>query len=404
MSKKHGNAVIKVLGVGGSGCNAITHMAGNEIEGVEFLSINTDIQALSNDVNSTKIQLGDTITKGLGAGANPDIGKQAAEADIEIIKENIKNADMVFITCGMGGGTGTGAAPVIAKASKDLGILTIGVVTKPFEFEGNKRMKFAEEGILQLKEHVDSLLVIPNQKLQAVFGEAVNLFDAFGMANEVLNNAVQGISEIITNEGFINVDFNDVKTVMRSSGTAMMGVGISSNDSSNKAEEAARKAIDCPLLEESDISGAQGLIVNISSDGNIGLGEFSLIGNIIKEIAHKDATIITGTSIDQDLNGAIKVTIIATGLEQNTKTNLNSSSPVYSKLLTNLGNKINNRRVELCSEEIEDKEPDINAEELENLIIDEEDTKKNSSSKSSDKSNSIGSKIKIPDFLKNGIK
>lgn len=404
MSKKHGNAVIKVLGVGGSGCNAITHMAGNEIEGVEFLSINTDIQALSNDVNSTKIQLGDSITKGLGAGANPDIGKQAAEADIEIIKENIKNADMVFITCGMGGGTGTGAAPVIAKSSKDLGILTIGVVTKPFEFEGNKRMKFAEEGILQLKEHVDSLLVIPNEKLQAVFGTEINLFDAFGKANEVLHNAVQGISEIITNEGFINVDFNDVKTVMRCSGTAMMGVGISSNDSNNKAEEAARKAIDCPLLEEADISGAQGLIVNISSDGNIGLGEFSLIGNIIKEIAHKDATIITGTSIDQDLNGAIKVTIIATGLETNTKTNLNSSSPLYGKLLTTLENKRNNRRVELCAEESEDKELDINDKDLENLMIDEEDNKSTKSSKSSDKSSSLGSKIKIPNFLQNGIK
>lgn len=417
MSKKNGNAVIKVLGVGGSGCNAITHMVTSEIEGVEFISINTDIQALSNNVNSTKIQLGDSITKGLGAGANPEIGKQAAEADIEIIKENIKSSDMVFIACGMGGGTGTGAAPIIAKASKDLGVLTIAVVTKPFEFEGNKRMNFAEEGIAELRNNVDAILVIPNEKLSQVFGEDMNLYDAFARANQVLHDAVQGISEIITNEGFINVDFNDVKTVMRESGTAMMGVGISASDSDNKAEEAARKAIDCPLLEDADLNGAKGLIVNIASDGNIKIGDFKLIGKIIQEITHKDATIITGTSIDQNLNGAIKVTIVATGLDTNPKTNLNRKESVYGKLTENLNMKNRNRSIVICADEDNKKDTNksskvdikgsdddefLSNSDLINLIKREEDLSKDlkdSSSKNKDsKLNSI-----LPTFLRKQI-
>lgn len=333
---KIGKAIIKVIGVGGSGCNAITYMASNEILGVQFISINTDAQALSNNVESKKIQIGDSITKGLGAGADPTVGKQAAESDIEMIKDNVKDADMVFITCGMGGGTGTGAAPVIAKAVKELGILTVAVVTKPFSIEGNKRMKNADNGLAELKEHVDSILVIPNEKLAKVFGGSTNLFQAFGKANEVLHNAVQGISEIITQEGFINVDFNDVKTVMKESGTAMMGMGISLPDSENKAEEAARAAINCPLLEESDLSGAKGLIVNVASSGNISIDEFTIIGEIVKEIADPDATIIIGTSMDNDLNGSIKVTIIATGLISNSKSSLKKDSSLYGDLLNNL--------------------------------------------------------------------
>lgn len=352
MSRKSGNAIIKVIGVGGSGCNAITHMATNEIEGVQFISINTDSQSLSATVESLKIQIGDTITKGLGAGANPEVGKQAAEADLELIIETVKGADMVFITCGMGGGTGTGAAPVIAKAIKELGILTVGVVTKPFTFEGNRRMDHADNGIQELRQQVDALLVIPNEKLSQVFGSKTNLFDAFAKANEVLHNAVQGISEIITTEGFINVDFNDVKTVMKESGTAMMGMGVSNFDSEDKAESAAKKAIDCPLLEEADLSGARGLIINVSSDGNIDLGDFSKIGETIKEIAHKDATIIMGTSIDQSLNGAIKVTIIATGLVSSQNTKLKAKEgQLFGKLIDTLGKQQASRKIEVCDED-----------------------------------------------------
>lgn len=400
MSKKLGNAIIKVIGVGGSGCNAITHMATNEIEGVQFISINTDSQSLSSGVESLKIQIGDTITKGLGAGANPEVGKQAAEADLELIIETVKGADMVFITCGMGGGTGTGAAPVIAKAIKDLGILTVGVVTKPFVFEGNKRMTHADNGIQELRQQVDALLVIPNEKLSQVFGSKTNLFDAFAKANEVLHNAVQGISEIITTEGFINVDFNDVKTVMKESGTAMMGMGVSSFDSEDKAEMAAKKAIDCPLLEEADLSGAKGLIINVSSDGNIDLGDFSKIGETIKEIAHKDAIIIMGTSIDQSLNGAIKVTIIATGLVSSQNTKLKAKDgQLFSKLIDTLGKQQASRKIEVCDDEEEDIKVDnkaltkqIEEEELNLSAIDNERPSKKPQKSSL-----------IPAFLRNNL-
>jgi len=400
MSRKSGNAIIKVIGVGGSGCNAITHMATNEIEGVQFISINTDSQSLSSTVESLKIQIGDTITKGLGAGANPEVGKQAAEADLELIIETVKGADMVFITCGMGGGTGTGAAPVIAKAIKELGILTVGVVTKPFTFEGNKRMNHADNGIQELRQQVDALLVIPNEKLSQVFGSKTNLFDAFGKANEVLHNAVQGISEIITTEGFINVDFNDVKTVMKESGTAMMGMGLSSFDSEDKAESAAKKAIDCPLLEEADLSGARGLIINVSSDGNIDLGDFSKIGETIKEIAHKDATIIMGTSIDQSLNGAIKVTIIATGLVSSQNTKLKAKEgQLFGKLIDTLGKQQASRKIEVCEEEEVDIKVDNKAlskqmeEEELNITATDNDRQPKKQQKSSI----------IPSFLRNNL-
>jgi len=399
MSRKFGNAIIKVVGVGGSGCNAITHMATNEIEGVQFISINTDAQALSGGVESVKIQIGDSITKGLGAGANPEVGKQAAETDLELIIENIKNADMVFITCGMGGGTGTGAAPVIARAVKELGILTVGVVTKPFSFEGNKRMSYADNGIQELREEVDALLVIPNEKLSQVFGSKTNLFDAFAKANEVLHNAVQGISEIITTEGVINVDFNDVKTVMKESGTAMMGMGLSNHDVENKAEDAAKKAIDCPLLEEADLSGAKGLIVNVSSDGNIDLGEFYKIGDTIKEIAHKDATIIMGTSIDQSLNGAIKVTIIATGLESSQNTKLKrQETPLFGKLIDTLGQNEAKRKIQIC-----EKDDDIR---VDNKRLEEEIEKedKTLSIKAEERvSHTQKSPSLIPSFLRNNL-
>lgn len=386
---KIGKAIIKVIGVGGSGCNAITYMASKEVLGVQFISINTDAQALSNDVESEKIQIGDSITKGLGAGANPEIGKQAAEADLEMIIDNVKDADMVFITCGMGGGTGTGAAPVIAKAVRDLGILTVAIVTKPFTIEGNKRMKNAETGLAALRENVDSILVIPNDKLSEVFGGNTNLFQAFGKANEVLHNAVQGISEIITQEGFINVDFNDVKTVMNESGTAMMGMGTSNPTSENKAEEAARLAISCPLLEEADLSGAKGLIVNVSTDGNINLDDFKMIGDIVKEIADPEATIIIGTSIDNDLNGDIKVTIIATGLVSNNKTKLKNNTGMYSDLISNLNNKPTIKKSSIIKEiEVEDEEiiETIKAEERECV---------------NSKNNSI--KNYMPQFLKNKL-
>lgn len=386
-----GKAIIKVIGVGGSGCNAITHMASKEVLGVQFISINTDAQALSNDVDSHKIQIGDSITKGLGAGADPEIGRMAAESDIEMIIDNVKDADMVFITCGMGGGTGTGAAPVIAKAVKELGILTVAVVTKPFGIEGNKRMKNAESGLLELKDHVDAILVIPNEKLSKVFGGKTNLFSAFEKANQVLHNAVQGISEIITQEGFINVDFNDVKTVMKESGTSMMGMGISSHDGEEKAEEAARLAIECPLLEESNLSGAKGLIINVASDGNINLDDFTVIGEIVKEIADPDATIIMGTSMDNDLNGAIKVTIIATGLISNPKTNLTASSGLYSDLLNNLKTK----KTVTQLKEIEVKEDTT----LEKNINIEEDISIQADIKVRTKENKIESLL--PAFLKN---
>ncbi len=406
MSKKLGKAVIKVIGIGGSGCNAITHMATNEIEGVQFISINTDAQALSNTVESTKIQIGDTITKGLGAGADPEVGKKAAESDLELIIETVKGADMVFITCGMGGGTGTGAAPVIAKAVKELGILTVAVVTKPFSFEGNKRMNYAFNGINELREQVDSLLVIPNEKLSKVLGGKTNLFDAFAKANGVLHNAVEGISEIITTEGIINVDFNDVKTVMQESGTAMMGVGTSNFDVENKAEDAARKAIDCPLLEEADLSGAKGLIVNVSSDGNIDLDEFNQIGEIIKEITHKDAIIIMGTTIDSTLNGAIKVTIIATGLVSSENTKLKQKEGhIFSKLLDNVNQQQANRKMEICSQQKEDIV--LNDSDLENQIIKEEKQDINDTlSISAKRDNEPKPKTKpslIPSFLKRNL-
>jgi len=305
-------AVIKVIGVGGGGGNALEHMVANQIEGVDFICANTDAQALRKSSATTQLQLGTDITKGLGAGANPDVGRQAALEDRERIMEVIKGADMVFITAGMGGGTGTGAAPVVAQVAKEMGILTVAVVTKPFPFEGSKRLKVAEAGLAELTQHVDSLITIPNEKLLAVLGREMTLLGAFKAANDVLLGAVQGIAELITREGMINVDFADVRTVMSEMGMAMMGTGQASGE--NRAKEAARLAVSSPLLEDVDLSGARGVLVNITGGLDMSIGEFDDVGNIIKEFASTDATVVIGTVIDPEMTDEIRVTVVATGL------------------------------------------------------------------------------------------
>ncbi|MEW8648056.1 MAG: cell division protein FtsZ, partial [Candidatus Thiodiazotropha endolucinida] len=275
------NAVIKVIGVGGGGGNAVNHMLSGEIEGVDFICANTDAQALRNSEVRTLLQLGSDITKGLGAGANPEIGRQAAMEDRDRIEEVLTGADMVFITAGMGGGTGTGAAPVVAQVAKDLGILTVAVVTKPFGFEGGKRMKIAEKGMEELGINTDSLITIPNEKLLAVLGKEMSLLNAFKAANDVLLHAVQGIAELITRPGLINVDFADVRTVMSEMGAAMMGSGEASGD--NRAREAAERAIRSPLLEDVNLAGAKGILVNITAGLNLAIGEFDEVGNTVRE-------------------------------------------------------------------------------------------------------------------------
>jgi cell division protein FtsZ len=305
-------AVIKVIGVGGGGGNALEHMVANQIEGVDFICANTDAQALRKSSATTQLQLGTDITKGLGAGANPDVGRQAALEDRERIMEVIRGSDMVFITAGMGGGTGTGAAPVVAQVAKEMGILTVAVVTKPFPFEGNKRLKIAEAGLAELTQHVDSLITIPNEKLLAVLGREMTLLGAFKAANDVLLGAVQGIAELITREGMINVDFADVRTVMSEMGMAMMGTGQASGE--NRAKEAARLAVSSPLLEDVDLSGARGVLVNITGGLDMSIGEFDDVGNIIKEFASADATVVVGTVIDPEMTDEIRVTVVATGL------------------------------------------------------------------------------------------
>ena len=305
-------AVIKVIGVGGGGGNALEHMVENQIEGVDFICANTDAQALRKSSATTQLQLGTDITKGLGAGANPDVGRQAALEDRERIMDVIKGSDMVFITAGMGGGTGTGAAPVVAQVAKEMGILTVAVVTKPFPFEGSKRLKIAEAGLAELTQHVDSLITIPNEKLLAVLGREMTLLGAFKAANDVLLGAVQGIAELITREGMINVDFADVRTVMSEMGMAMMGTGQASGE--DRAKEAARLAVSSPLLEDVDLSGARGVLVNITGGLDMSIGEFDDVGNIIKEFASPDATVVVGTVIDPDMTDEIRVTVVATGL------------------------------------------------------------------------------------------
>lgn len=306
------SAVIKVFGCGGGGGNAVKHMLESRVEGVEFICANTDAQALRSVNAEIQIQLGQTITRGLGAGANPEIGRQSALEDREKIAEIMKGADMVFITAGMGGGTGTGAAPVVAEIAKDLGILTVAVVTKPFPFEGKRRMKVANEGLDELRQHVDSLITIPNEKLLSVLGKKVTLVDAFAEANNVLLNAVQGVADLIVRPGTINLDFADVRTVMSEMGMAMMGSGRASGE--NRAQRAAEMAIRSPLLEDVDLYGAKGILVNVSAGVDLGLDEFSEVGMTIEDFASEDATVVVGTVIDPELGDEIRVTVVATGI------------------------------------------------------------------------------------------
>ncbi len=306
------NAVIKVIGVGGGGGNAVLHMVENNVSDVEFICANTDAQALNKMKDSTVLKIGGGVTKGLGAGANPDVGRQAALEDKERIAEVLRGADMIFITAGMGGGTGTGAAPIVAQVARDMGILTVAVVTKPFPFEGKKRMAVAQQGLTELAEYVDSLITVPNEKLLPAFDKNVTLMTAFKAANDVLLGAVQGISELIMKEGLINVDFADVRTVMSEMGVAMMGTGKASGE--NRARAAAEAAIRCPLLENVDLQGARGILVNVTAGYDLGLGEFEEVGRAIHEFASENATIVVGTVIDPDMSDELRVTVVATGL------------------------------------------------------------------------------------------
>lgn len=305
-------AVIKVIGVGGGGGNAVEHMVKHNIEGVEFVATNTDAQALRKSAAGTTIQLGRDVTKGLGAGANPEVGRAAAEEDRENIREAIKGSDMIFIAAGMGGGTGTGAAPVVAQIAREEGILTVAVVTKPFPFEGKKRMAFADQGITELAKHVDSLITIPNEKLLKVLGRGTSLLDAFAAANNVLLGAVQGIAELITRPGLINVDFADVKTVMSEMGNAMMGTGVARGE--DRAEEAAEAAVASPLLEDIDLAGARGVLVNITAGMDMSIEEFETVGNHVKAYASDNATVVVGAVIDPEMSDELRVTVVATGI------------------------------------------------------------------------------------------
>lgn len=306
------NAVIKVIGVGGGGGNAVEHMMSSQVDGVEFICANTDAQALKNMNAKTLLQLGGAVTKGLGAGANPNVGREAALEDRDRIREVLAGADMVFITAGMGGGTGTGGAPIVAEIAKEMGILTVAVVTKPFPFEGKKRMAVAQEGMKYLSENVDSLITIPNEKLLDVLGPRTSLLDAFKAANDVLLGAVQGIADLIIRPGMINVDFADVRTVMSEMGMAMMGTGRATGE--NRAREAAEAAIRSPLLDDVNLQGARGILVNITAGESLSLGEFSEVGDTVEEFASDNATVVVGTVIDPSLGDELRVTVVATGL------------------------------------------------------------------------------------------
>ena len=319
-------AVIKVIGVGGGGGNAVEHMLGASIEGVEFICANTDSQVLKNSHVKTTLQLGSDITKGLGAGANPEIGRQAAMDDRERIGDVLEGADMVFITAGMGGGTGTGAAPVVAQIAKEMGILTVAVVTRPFPFEGRKRAEIANNGIKELSHYVDSLITIPNEKLLSVLGRDISLLNAFKAANNVLLGAVQGIAELITCPGLINVDFADVRTVMSEMGMAMMGSGTARGQ--DRARVAAEAAISSPLLEDINLAGAKGILVNVTSGLDLTMGEFEQVGNTVKEFASDNATVVVGTVIDPDMEDEIRVTVVATGIGGEPRVKEEAPAPV----------------------------------------------------------------------------
>jgi cell division protein FtsZ len=331
------NAVIKVIGVGGGGGNAVMSMLESKIHGAEFILANTDSQALRDVKGATMVQIGSEITKGLGAGADPEKGRQAALEAKEELTSAIEGADMLFIAAGMGGGTGTGAASVIAQIARDAGILTVAVVTKPYDFEGSKRMHFAEEGIEALSEWVDSLIVIPNEKLSEVFGDDNSIFNAFDKANDVLRGAVKGIAEIITIRGFINVDFADVKTVMSGRGKAMMGSGFAQGE--DRAEEAVQAALSSPLLDNIDLHGATGVLVNITAGADLTSKEFGVIGDRVKDIANENATVIIGCIKEEDNLGELRVTLIATGFEEakqdnNVETSTDTPSHITTSAVT----------------------------------------------------------------------
>jgi cell division protein FtsZ len=305
-------AVIKVVGVGGGGGNAVTHMINAGIEGVDFICLNTDAQALKHSKVKMGLQIGCNITKGLGAGADPEVGRQAAMEDRDRIIEMIDGSDMLFITAGMGGGTGTGAAPVVAQIAKELGILTVAVVTKPFAMEGSKRANLADQGIVELSKHVDSVITIPNQKLLSVLGGDMTLMDAFKAANQVLQGAVQGIADLITKPGMINVDFADVRTVMAETGMAMMGSGSASGP--DRAREAAEAAVSSPLLEDVNLQGAHGLLINVTAGLDLRTSEFAIVGDTVKRYASEDANVVVGCVIDPEMSEEIRVTVVATGI------------------------------------------------------------------------------------------
>ena len=311
-----GGAKIKVIGVGGCGCNAVNNMIASRLAGVEFIAVNTDVQNLALSKANTKIQIGAKLTRGLGAGANPDIGRDAALEDIEALREALAESDMVFVTAGMGGGTGTGAAPVIADIAKSMGALTVAVVTKPFIYEMGKRIAHAKRGLDEMKKYADSVIVIPNEKVRSLVDKSTPILKAFELADDVLRQAVQGISDIIIKPGYINVDFADIKTIMSHMGRAVMGMGISSGE--NRAAEALKKAIASPLLEDSSIEGAKGILINISGGMDLALHEISEASLIIEKAADKDANVILGCVIDETLGEKVVVTVIATGFDEDT--------------------------------------------------------------------------------------
>ncbi len=323
------NAVIKVIGLGGAGGNAVDYMMQEAIDGVEFAVANTDAQALKKSKAPVIVQLGIGMTKGLGAGANPEIGQQAAEEDREKLREVLAGADMIFITAGMGGGTGTGAAPVVAELAKEMGILTVAIVTRPFSFEGKMRMQVADEGIRKLAQSVDSLITIPNNKLLSVLGKSVSLLNAFKAANNVLYGAVQGIADLITRPGLINVDFADVRTVMSEMGMAMMGTAIARGE--NRASKAAEAAIASPLLEDIDLTGARGVLVNITAGLDLSIGEFEEVGELIKRFTSENATVVVGTVIDPEMRDEMKVTVVVTGLGRVAEAPVTKAAPARNR-------------------------------------------------------------------------
>lgn len=325
-------AVIRVIGVGGGGCNTVNQMAQADIGGVEFISANTDRDHLQKCLPVVQLQMGANVTRGLGAGSDPRVGREAAEEDRERIREMLESTDLLFITAGMGGGTGTGAAPVIAQIAKELEVLTVAVVTKPFPHEGKKRMHIALEGIRELQQHVDSLIVIPNEKLRLVLGGSVTLLNGFKAANDVLQNAVQGISDLITRPGMINVDFADVRTVMANRGMAMMGLGSATGE--ERAELAVQAALASPLLDDLELHGARGILVNITCDDSLTLDELELINERINEIASPEADMKSGTSFDPGLDGEIRVTVVATGLDSPRKAEPEVTGPVKPQVVT----------------------------------------------------------------------